>query len=599
MKLIYSHLQKLLPNLSKEPQQLRDDLTMIEHFTNYFEEIDNEIVFDLDIKVNRGDCLSYYGLARDLSVYYNIDLSLPKVKLPDSKNKTNLPIKVTTDNVKRVMAVKISDLENKKSPQWLKNFVKHHGVNSVNTLVDLTNYIMFLYGFPPHAFDTSISTDQLIWQMNPGFKQFTSLDGSVLNLNKDILMINNPNKALSLSYWGGEACAINLDTKETIIEIAFYNPSTVRQNSRSLKTTTEAGTRLEKNLDPNTIPLAFNHLVSLILENCGGHISSNIFDHYPQKRQLPQIEFDPQKASKVSGIEIPNDFALDCLKRVGCTINDNLVTPPSIRTDINIEADLIEEVIRFWGYQKIPTNQALTFKELPDITPKEIYLNEELKDKLINLGYDEILSWPIGDQDQVINPETVIKAQNSINTEVIYLRQSLIPSLKKQLDQYQRFKLNTNQFFEIGTVFSKENDKYIEKNSLAIYCYDSKKLQQDLDTLKFNNKIVDSNFVEIILDELDKPEQYQPQVSNHSAFELTSQLIILDANLTLEEKKDPLELIKKYTKIIGSDNLWEIIITDIYHDPKTKKYRYTFRVSYFNIDDKKAKKIHLKAFNLK
>jgi phenylalanyl-tRNA synthetase beta chain len=542
MKLIYSHLQKLLPDLNKEPQQLRDDLTMIEHFTNYFEKIDDQLIFDLDIKVNRGDCLSYYGLARDLSVYYNTKLELLKAELPKIENKKDLPIKIETDNVKRVMAIKISNLKNSQSPKWLKDFVNLHGTNSVNTLVDLTNYIMFIYGFPPHAFDTAKSTDQLTWQMNPGFKEFTSLDGSVLKVNKDILMINNKDKALSLSFWGGEACAIELDTTETIIEIAVYNPSTVRKNRNALKVTTEAATRLEKHLDTDTLSVAFDHLLSLILEHCSGQISSNLFDHYPNKRTLPQIKFDFNKPSQISGIEIPNDFTVDCFKRIGCIVKNELITPPSIRTDINIEADLTEEIIRFWGYQKIPTDQALEFKKLPDITPPIIYLIEQLKDKLVDLSYDEVLSWPIG--DQVTDSETVVKTQNSINTKVVYLRQSLIPSLKKQLDRYQRFKLDPDNFFEIGTIFFKEGDNYTEKTAVAIYSTNPQQLEKDLKSLSLNDyKITDSNFVEIIIDNLDKVDSYDPKIIKHSAYELTSQLIILDANLTLKEKKDPLDLI--------------------------------------------------------
>jgi len=597
MKLIYSHLQKLLPKLNKEPQQLRDDLTMIEHFTNYFEEIDNEIVFDLDIKVNRVDCLAYYGLAHDLSVYYDTPFKMPSVNLPEIKNKKDLPIKIETDNVTRVMAVKISGLKNTPSPDWLKKFVNLHGTNSVNTLVDLTNYIMYLYAFPPHAFDTKKSTDQLIWQMNPSFKEFTSLDGSVLKLNKDILMVNNPNKALSLSFWGGEACAIDLDTDETILEIAVYNPSTVRKNSRSLKVTTEAATRLEKNLDPETLPLAFEHLLSLVLEHCGGQISSNIFDYYPNKKEQAQIKFNFKSPSQIAGIDIPQSFAESCLEKIGCQIKDNLVTPPSIRTDINIPADLTEEVIKFWGYQKIPTDQPLKFKKISDITPKEIYLSEQLKDQLVELGYDEIKSWPLG--EEVINPDNVIKTQNSINTEVVYLRQSLIPSLKKQLDQYQRFKLDPEKFFEIGTTFFKEGDKYLEKITLAIYSSNPDQLKKDLDKNRIKEyKISDNNFVEIFLEDLDKPENYQAKVTDNPAYELTSQLIILDANLTLKEKVEASELIKKYSQIIGQEHLWQMTITDIYHDQKNNQYRYTFRVSYFNIDDKKAKEIHLKAFGL-
>ncbi|MDD4937680.1 MAG: phenylalanine--tRNA ligase beta subunit-related protein [Candidatus Shapirobacteria bacterium] len=596
MKLIYSHLQKFLPNLNVKPQQLRDDLTMIGHFTNFFEEIDGEIVFDLDIKVNRGDCLGYYGLARDLSVFYNIPLK-NLVKENPNNNKITLPIKVTTDNVKRVMAVKISDIKNSESPDWLKTFISLHGNSPINTLVDLTNYIMFMYGLPPHAFDTAKSTQNLIWQMNPGFKEFISLDASKFNIDKNILMINNPTSALSLSFWGGEACAINLTTTETIIEIAVYNPTTVRQNSRQIKAATEAGTRLEKELDPETIPIAFNHLVNLILENCSGQISSDIFDYYPKKIKSPQIKFDFKKPSLVSGIKIPTNFSTDVFTRLGCLIKDNLITPPSIRKDITLEADLIEEVIRFWGYQKIPTDQPIAFKKIKDITPKEIFLIDQLKDKLIKLGYDEILCWPL--VNTPTNPKTVITTQNSINTEVIYLRQSLIPSLQQQLDQYSRFKLSATQFFEIGKVFSKEGDNFIEKNSLAIFCNDSQKLIQDLTKLNLKTNIIDQNFAEIIIDYLPKPKSYTPKVLNQPAYELTSQIIILDANITLDHQEDPINLIKKYSQIVGSKILWEMVITDIYHDPKNNKYRYTFRVSYFNTDDKTAKETHLKAFNLK
>ncbi|MDD4026919.1 MAG: phenylalanine--tRNA ligase beta subunit-related protein [Candidatus Shapirobacteria bacterium] len=603
MKIILSELKKFLPELKVESTKLRDDLTMIGHFTNFFEEIENETVFDLDIKVNRGDCLGYYGLARDLSVFYNIDLKLPfsrEVRPQDGVG--FLPIEIKTDKVTRVMAIKLSGLKNSKSPKWLQDFLKYHGSKSINTIVDLTNYIMFLYGIPNHAFDTAKSTDNLIWEINSKFKEFTSLDGSKLTLNNEILMINNPNKALSLSFWGGESCSIDLTTTETIIELAIYDRTTVRQNSRQLKSVTEASVRLEKDLDPELIPQAFNHLINLILENCDGQITSQLFDHYPNKITPPQIEFDPQKPSLVSGIEIPVNFSIDCLTRLGCQsdiqhlTSDILITPPSIRKDISIEADLIEEVIRFWGYYKIPTNEPLDFKNLPDITPPEIYLIESLKDQLIDLGYDEILSWPL--VTTPTNQKTVITTENSINSEAIYLRQSLIPSLTQQLDQYTRFKLPEPQFFEIGKVFSKEGNKYIEKNSLALYNVDQNKLISDLQQLKLEGKIINDNFFEIIIDNLPKPKKYIPQLIKNNAVELNSQIITLDANLTLDTKEDSIKLIEKYSKIIGSEFLWKLIITDIYQDSKNSQYKYTFQASYFNLDDKKAKNLHLKSFNL-
>ena len=604
MKLIYSYLQKFLPTLDIKPQQLRDDLTMIGHFTNFFENIEGEIVFDLDIKVNRGDCLGYYGIAKDLSVFYQIPLVTSISPEIINQAKEILPIKVTTDNVKRILAVKFSQLQNTISPPWLLKFNQCHQTKPINSIVDFTNYVMFMYGIPSHAFDVQKSTEFLVWEMNSKYKEFISLDGTKLNLNENILMINNPSQSLSLSFWGGKNCAIDQNTTEIILEMAVYNPTIVRQNSRQLKSTTEAGTRLEKQLDPNLIPLAFNHLCKLILQNCQGQITSAFFDYYPQKTNLLPIEFNPQKPTIVSGIEISPEFSLDCLTRLGCAVppmTDNRqstisITPPTLRPDISLEADLNEEVIRFWGYQKIPTNQPLSFKKVNDITPKGVYLIDSLKDKLVDLGYDEILTWPL--VSQALDPSSVVTTQNSINTESIYLRQSLIPSLKQQLNQYQRYKLYQPQFFEIGKVFYKEGDNYFEKTSLAIYHPDPNHLKNDLQYLDLPDNTKDSSFVEIIIDSLPKINNYQPTINRQSAYELTSQLIILDANIVFDSLQDSSQLIEKFTKIIGPKYLWEMVITDIYQDTKSNKYRYTLRVSYFNIDDKLAKEIHLKAFGL-
>ena len=569
MKLIYSHLQKFLPTLDVEPQKLRDDLTMIGHFCNFYEEIENEIVFDFDIKINRGDCLGYYGLARDLAVLYNLPLqNLSDIEIP--KSNYVLPIKVETDNVTRVMAVKIVHIQNKESPQWLQKFVRIHGTNSINTLVDLTNYVMFMFGIPNHAFDTSKSTDNLVWQMNPKYTEFKSLDGTVLPINKNILMVNNASSALSLSFWGGESCAISDATTNTIIEFAVYNPSVVRQNSHQLKVTTEAATRLEKFLDPDLIPSAINYLTKLIIENCGGSVGSNFYDYYPNPIESPSIDFDFNSPSLISGIDISVDFAKKTLTNLDCVINENFVTPPSIRKDITIPEDLAEEVIRFYGYNNIPTNQPLEFKSVKNITPAEIFLIEQTKDRLVSEGYDEVITWPL--VSTAVDQRTVIKTENSINAEVIYLRQSLIPSLKLQLDQYNRYKLPNPKFFEIGKIYYKEADKYIEK--FALGTYDG------------------SEFKEIILDDLDKPKSYNPQDINNSAIELTSQIITLDANVVSSAPADPKALIKKYSELIDPNILWSMEITDIFEN------KYTFRVSYYNCDDKTAKKIHLDTFDL-
>jgi len=602
MKIIYSEIKKWLPDLTDDAKSLRDNLTQIGHFVSGFEEIDNETILDLEIRQNRADCLGYYGVARDLAVFNKIDLNIPEIK--DIKfSDSPIPITINSPDVYRIQATKISNLKNSLSPNWLVKFLKLHDINSINTLVDLTNYVMLQWGIPCHAFDFK-KASQLIWENNQNYSEFISLDNTKIKLAPSNLLITDSKKVLSLSFIGGQNSGIEIDTTDSILEMAIYNRSRVRTDSRSLKTITEASIRLDKELDTETIPLAFSHLLSLLITHCQAVISGQLLDIYPKAPKNINIEFDPSSPALYAGINISSDFAIDVLKRLGCSVIKNqesnfLISPPSIRKDISISEDLIEEVIRFNGYYQIPTDTPISSESLPDITPPILYLIEKLKDQLIKLGYDEIRSWPLVKTS--LNNQAIY-TQNSINSDYPVLRQSMIQSLKSQLDQYQRFKLPQPQFFEIGKIFSQKDGQYIEKNSLGIYNYNSEKLQQDLESLnlpftKGESEGID-NFAEIILDDLSKPDKYIPDNSTSKAIELTSQIITLDANLTLEEKSEPVELIKKYSDLIDPNILWSMQITDIYQDVKLNKYRYTFQVSYYNCDDKTAKKIHLSTFGL-
>ncbi|MFA5828195.1 MAG: phenylalanine--tRNA ligase beta subunit-related protein [Candidatus Shapirobacteria bacterium] len=607
MKLIISELKKLLPNLSVDPETLRDDLTMLGHFASGLKKIDGEIVFDLEIRQNRADCLGYYGLALDLSVFYNINLILPThpvlqiTDLPASQAGYRLPITINSPDVKRIQAIKISDLKIAPSPNWLIKFLTLHDINPINNLVDLTNYAMLVYGIPCHAFDTAKTTDNLIWENNSKYKSLVSLDGTTLAL-KDNLIISNPHECLSLGFIGGKNSGIENSTGDTILEMAIYNPTRIRADSRNLKTITEASIRLDKFLDTETIPQAFAFLVDNVLKICGGTVSSQLFEQYPQKPSPIFIPFDPSKPSQYAGINIPVNFSVDILTRLGCKINANLVTPPSLRKDITIEEDLIEEVIRFYGYNKIPLDTPISANPLADITPKILHLIESLKDSLVSLGYDEVRSWPLVQKPLSRN---AIYTQNSINSEYPVLRESIVQSLKNQLDQFNRYKLPQPRFFEIGKIYYQQDKEYREKYALGISSHDSDKLISDIESIfqkkfsTFNSqKMQNQLFVEIILDDLEKPIAYLPKNTTNTAIELTSQIITLDANVTFDSRQDPISLIRQYTKTIGPQYLWQIIVTDEYQDQPTGKYRYTFRVSYYNCDDKTAKQLHLKSFDL-
>ena len=283
------------------------------------------------------------------------------------------------------------------------------------------------------------------------------------------------------------------------------------------------------------------------------------------------------------------------MTRLGCTINDTKITPPSIRHDITASEDLVEEIIRFWGYQKIPITIPLETRNYPDITPSILYLIETIKDKFVALGYDEVLTWPM--VTSALTSQS-IATQNSLNAEYPYLRQSIIQSLSTQVDHYQRLKLVDIQIFEIGKVFSYSKEGTpIEKWSLGIYNADPQKLSNDIKTLKIDAKIT-GNYAEVILDDLEKPNKYLPKIQENAAYELTSQLISLDANVEYQTKQDNSAVLNQCIAKIDKNILWGLSISDIYHNQKTDKYRYTFRAIYFNCDDKTAKAIHTQTFNL-
>lgn len=620
MKIIYSQLKQFLPSLKKTPREVANDLTMLGHFNDSFEKKEGEVIFGLEVKQNRGDCLNYYGIAKELAVLYDIPLVTPKITLPVSKNDYQLPIKIEARNqTKRIMALKISNLKNSSSPKWLRDFLNFHEINPINLLVDLTNCIMLWYGIPCHAFDIQKSTDKLSWRLNNGrYQKFTTLDGTDINLQKNTFLIASPKGVESLTMIGGQKCAIDLKTKEVLIEMAIYDPIKVRKDFKNLNIVTDAGIRLEKELDPELIPQAFSHLIELVLKNCQGEITSQIYDQYLQRPEKSIIKFDPRKISGYAGISFSEKEALAILKRLGCQIekkqNTYFVKPPSLRKDLNLKEDLIEEAIRFHGYDKIPTNKPISFKKLPEITPKILNLIEALGKILVSQGYDEIRSWPLIQEkyfrkNKELDPKSnPVRTENSINSDFPVLRQSIISSLLFQKKQYQKCRLPEMKFFEIGKVFYQKSGKYFEHYSLAIYSPDEKKLKKDLCFIfkslgiKEKDFLIEKGFFEVnlekLLDQAYKIPRPELKTKTTRPVELAKQIISLDANVVLREKKNPKGLIEKYSKKIGDKRLWQLIITDLYQESKTKKFKYTFRAYYYNLDDKTAKKIHLKAFGL-
>lgn len=657
MKILYSQIKTLVPGLKADAHAVGEALTLTGFMMDSFTEVSfkgkKDYLLGLEVRQNRADGLSEIGIAREVAAYYGLEAQLPEIKefaVGDKK----LDIKVTAkDEVKRVMAIEIGQVKNATSPAWLQEFLKFYDLNSINLLVDLSNYVMIITGYPSHLIDCTKISGSLTWAVNKDFSEVTTLDGTKIELkkeqDKELIIRDDKNIVALAGVVGARYAEIGLDTTRLIAEVALYDRAVIRSNSRSLHIVTEASHRLEKDLDPNGAEYALKMLASLIMEHAGGVVSSAIFDYYSKKHTATQITFDPKKVSIFAGVEISEVETLKILKQLRFEVQAKgeklLVTPPLDRMDVSLEADVIEEVIRIFGFNKIPTDQIPHLAVVKNITPKIIKLADKIKDVLAYDGWDEILSWSMtkNEMNQAVNyrPWEVIATQNSVNDEYPELRQSLAAGLLPQLEEFSKKNVEFINIFEIGKIFGKEKKDYIEIESLGLLTLESE-----------NNFLKIKNTVETVLRQIGlndisyavaevKPEMANPYTTwnvfvnnklvgiiyklknavydgaiyfaeinltlvndlleqNHwnPAIEITQKIITLDANVELA---GGLENINKYltqvTKKIGLDNIWSIRVYDVFA-LKDNKVRYTIRVSYKELSDPDAKKLHLTAFGL-
>jgi phenylalanyl-tRNA synthetase beta chain len=668
MKVLYSQLKKYLPDLTASVKEISDVFTMIGFMLDGEpEEVtyngQKDYFLDLEVRQNRVDLFSVQGLGRELSAYYDIPLKTDEVlshvisknelfdikKIADSKS-FELPIEVKAkDAVKRVMSIKLSNLKNSQSPEWLKSYLELYEINSINLLVDLTNYVMLETAHASHAFDVKLmGTDKLVWDIDPKkYKKMTTLAGEEVDLIDEALVISDGNKPLSLCIIGGKDVAINLDTTEIILEIAVYDPGLVRRNSRRMKIMTEASSRLEKHLDPDTIPEAFNMLVNLLLHFCGGEIASKLYDNYIKQEARNEIKVNLDKVQQIAGMEITYEESKTYISRLGFEIisddnNSVTVKRPLNRLDIEQEEDVFEEIIRLKGFYNIPRNR-LIVKATKDVTPSHLKLIEKLRTVLTNQAYDEVRSWVLVDEkeNEKANSSTLeaIRVTNSINEEVPIIRQSIAVSLIGQLEEFNKNFIEDIRIFEIGKVFGKDGENYLENYALGILrnSKDIKVVQEiveviltscgienitykesnnksqiahpttSFDIIIINNtkstevgKLFITNSLELgqevsiaelnisLLDELVKEKQL---IS--STQEIGNKIVTLDANIISDNLTDIRQvIIDKIAEI--KNNVWSWEIVDKFE--KDNQIKYTIRVSYMHLGDEAAKELHGKVF---
>ena len=621
MKILFSSIKKLVPELKADPHEVGRVLSMIGFLNDGFEEVKyigkKDVVLDFEVRQNRADCLSVIGLAREVAAYYGLRCVVPRYSYPKhGRAKLGITVPAGGDAVRRIVSLRISGVKNSVSPAWLKEFVELHGINSINILVDLSNYAMLMTGYPSHLFDTRYVQGSLSWAINKEFDSITTLDGTKVRLPGGELLIRDDKHPLSTTMVGGDISAVRKDTTSIIVEIAIYDHALIRRNSRALSVVTEASHRLEKLLDPNGAAPAMQMLSSLIVEHCGGVVDSSLFEYYPKPRVAPKITFDTRLPASYAGIPITHATAMKILKRlrfvVAKTRKEDViaVTVPSDRMDVALPEDVVEEVVRMVGFDTIPSDEVPDFPVTDTIGSPVARLAEEMRDMLVSHGYDEIRSIPLAAHDR--NASVAYRAfepavtENSVNEEFPELRVSIAAGLFEQYEKYVKRNLEFVRLFEIGRVFGCDGG-YHERTALgALYAgsLDGGGLRECQDAIQrllrhagasdvrygplavmpsvahphtaweirgggrscgimYKLQVMRGGraayFFEIDLDvivRLQKP-------TSHAVHELTEKLVMLDANVSGDEKA-LVSRMDSARKEIGVNNLWSMHVVDAF-----------------------------------
>ena len=423
-------------------------------------------LIDLSITPNRPDCLGVRGIARDLASAGFGKLKDNKISISKNKRKQKVSVKILREKEQGCSifgSCLVTNVKNTHSPKWLKDKLTSVGQKSISAIVDITNYVMLDLNRPLHAYDSDKIQKGIIVRNSKKGEKFTALDNKQYILENDMCVISDNTGVLGLGgIIGGTRTGTELNTKNVLIESAYFNPRSIRRTAKLLNIETDAKFRFERGIDPLSIEVGLLKAANLIKEICGGEISK-IDIQKISKYNEKYIEFNFKLFEKISGLKISNSEILKILKNLGFEIKKNKkflrLKVPSWRPDIDQPIDVVEELVRIHGYNKIKKIDPIKSRIKPTLN-KSQKLFHFLQRSVASKGYQEAITWSF--TDSTINNffklnSKDIKIINPISTDLDVLRNSifsnLITSLNKNLDRG----IKDLSLFEIGPVFYGSN----------------------------------------------------------------------------------------------------------------------------------------------
>jgi len=456
---------------------LADDAKVGTPAKDYFN-VSDDYVYEIGLTPNRADAVSHLGTARDIAAFLKIGITKPDVSAFKVDN-TDRTIEVVVENeaaAPRYAGLTISGLEIKESPQWLKERLAVIGVRSINNVVDATNYVLHDLGQPLHAFDAdAIKGNKVIVKNCAEGTVFKTLDDVERKLSADDLMICNAEAPMCIAgVFGGADSGVKETTTSIFLESAYFNAVSVRKTAKRHGLKTDASFRFERGTDPDMVIFALKRAALLIREIAGGSISSNITDLYPNPVAPFDVDLKYHNVHRLIGQVIPHEEIKGIIKALDIRIisesADGLILKvPPYRVDVTRDVDVIEEILRIYGYNNIyiPTQVRASLSASP--RPEKDTVQNLLSDLLTANGFNEIMSNSLTKSAYSDKLESAVKILNPLSSDLDVMRQTMLYSGLEAIAYNQNRQNADIKFYEFGKVYSVTDDKYIESQRFAIF----------------------------------------------------------------------------------------------------------------------------------
>ncbi|MEO6302221.1 MAG: phenylalanine--tRNA ligase subunit beta, partial [Bacteroidia bacterium] len=454
---------------------------------DYFK-IESDIILEIGLTPNRSDAASHLGVARDLIAIVNSVKDTANYQLylhglnPLQEANNSANVKVTIENseaCKRYSGLVISGITVKDSPDWLQNRLKAIGLRPINNIVDITNFVLHELGQPLHAFDLEkIKGNHVIVRTAKQGEKFKTLDGVERTLNSNDLMICNETEPMCIAgVFGGLESGVSRQTTSIFLESAYFDPGFVRRTAKQHALKTDASFRFERGTDPDITVTALTRAANLIFELAGGTLSMDVVDLYPEILEPYRVAFSYNNCTALIGKEIDRAIIKNIILNLGIAIDSEgsdglLLLVPRFKTDVTREADVIEEVMRIYGYNNVEVSKAISYTSFNEAKNNDVTLENKAASLLEGFGFNEIMGLSLTKETYYPELTNIVKVVNPLSNDLNVLRGDMLFSGLEAIAYNINRKNADLKFFEFGRTYSladKENQKYTEQKQLTLF----------------------------------------------------------------------------------------------------------------------------------